>query len=280
MVQRKRSQRKRSQRKRSLKKRSRKRSPKRIQSGGGIFSWFKTVTKDQCEQIAQDLLDKRSYTNPTDYVFDYNLMIANQSGILGKSGHKLKSFLSILGYLGFMAADVAMLRAMSVADSRPLDTKYDDFRLATHLTRKGDVAKIAKGTVDNLKNDRTAQVAVAAMTLTLLASIIYQERKKKKSQAKMILEVCANTWNNEYPNQKISTNDIQKMIKKNKHTRIVYNSIKNQSPSDMNHLIKHEQFMARQAPQSRSPQTININLNYKQGEAHKIPFIPKSSLIQ
>ena len=244
-----------------------------------MFSWFKTVSKDKCEQIAQELLDERSYTNPTDYVFDYNLMIANQSGILGKNGHKLKSFLSILGYLGFMVGDLAMLRAMNVADSS-WDDKYDDFKSATHLRKKGDVARIAQGTVDNLKNDRTAQVAIAAMTLTLLASIIYQERKKKRSQAKMILEVCANQWNNEYPNQKISTNDIQKMIKKNKHTRNVYNSIKNQSSSDMNHLIKHEQFMARQAPQSKSPQTININLNYKQGEAHKIPFITKSSLIQ
>ena len=273
MVQRKRSQKKRSLRKRSLRKRSlRKRSRKRSQSGGGMFSWFKTVSQDKCEEIASELLEERSYTNPADFVFDYNLMIANQSGILGKSGHKLKSFLSILGYTGVIVAGMALISTSLKA--------YSDDTLAEKLAKadQKSVTSVAKVVVDNVKNDRASQVAIGATTLAVLAAIIHHERKKKKSQAKMILEVCANTWNNEYPNQKISTNDIKKMIKNNRHTRNVYKRVAEQTPSEMRHLVKHEQFMAKQEPRTRSPQTININLNYTPGEAHKLPGAQKLTM--
>ena len=234
MVQRKRSQRKRSQKKRS----------QRNQTGGGFFSWYKTVKKDEMEQIAEKLLMERSYTNPTDFVFDYNLRIAEHSGILGKDGHKLKSFFSILGYSSLIAAEVgfAMMVAPLLKHSGRREWLYES--ISSKNTKIMDInhLKVGLKMLQNsyAGNKRKTQIGMALTFITAIVGIAYHERKKKKSQSKTILEVCANAWNNEYPNQKISTNDIKKLVKKNKHSRTLFKNIIRKSPDDIRHDSKNE----------------------------------------
>lgn len=267
------------QRKRSQRKRSRKRS-QRNQTGGGFFSWYKTVKKDEMEQIAEKLLMERSYTNPTDFVFDYNLRIAEHSGILGKDGHKLKSFFSILGYSSLIAAEVgfAMMLAPLLKHSGRREWLSESIRSKRNII---DINHLQEGLkklrVSYQKNKRKTQIGMALTFIAAITAIAYHERKKKKSQSKTILEVCANAWNNEYPNQKISTNDIKKLVKKNKHSRTLFKNIIRKSPDDIRHDSKNERRLFSRQPPSSSKK-ITINLNYTPGEAHKLPGGPKLAM--
>jgi len=247
MVHRKRS-RKRSQRKRNRKRSQRKGSRKRSQSGGGFLNWYKKINKSTCQKIARKLLQNNKYTQPEQFIIDYNKELGKKSGFFSKAGHIMKS--------GIFSVLTTSLGASFAVGYLPLLTKdgrtnYADFK------KKVETGKIntfeaysdesTNYTESNVKGKHGNKylAGAALVALAIIAGIVYSNVKGKKKQGKMILQVACDEWNADYPDQKININDITKLVSKNKDAKKIMTSIKKSKPDLIEHAFNTDKLMEK-----------------------------------